>query len=120
MLSDEEIAGMQETLEDSFPDTAQILEPSRTASGTGRSLTYNPVASDVPCRKAPMGAKRAQELLNAGVIKTLEAYIFTFKHDQSVASDYRITDGEGTYQVIGSKSYGSWTLSKRAECVKVG
>jgi hypothetical protein len=109
----------RQSAEDLLTGTCTIEAPSRTTTGTGRTLTFTPASTNVPCRKAPMGATRAQELFVAGVIKSIEAFVFTLKYNQAIANDNRIVFESVTYQVIGITDHGSETITKRVECVKV-
>ena len=117
MLTDEELAGMRETLDLSLPDTALIKRATSVSDGRGgRTQTWTTVAT-VACRVAP-DTTRAESLVS-GVVVSVQRWMLTFPSETSVRPDDRIVVATRTFEVVDVRSTRSYEVSCRVVGVEV-
>jgi hypothetical protein len=121
MLDSWDLDWMQDAVEDYLlPDLCTIQQPVRTNTGTGRSVTYNPTATNGPCRVDPAGNSPEEKLIGTQNTGT-SVWSITLRHSVVLQNDYRIVvTGGATYEVKGVAHHQSWTTCKVATCILVG
>jgi hypothetical protein len=102
-----------------LPDLATIQrETSTPDGGGGQTTTWPVVATDVPCRLAPLGGgELARESSAVGDRITDQATaVVTFKAGTDVTVADRIVIAGKVFDVTLVKPRGAWELTRRVEC----
>lgn len=119
MLSASELAGMQDSLEDSLPDLATIQRATRSSDGMGGSSeSWATLASNVPVRVSPAGLLRGDERVIGGAVAALMEWIVTLPANQDIREVDRIVIGSRTLEAK-QVNRRSWELGRRVYCTEV-
>lgn len=118
-LSVGEIAQMQFTQTEYWPDTATIQTLTRTRDDQGGwteawANTYTSVA----CRLYPETASQ-KERIGAEQIQAITNWIFTVAHDQAIDETMRVVHDSQTYEVARVEDTHSYRTAQRAHLVRL-
>lgn len=117
MLTDAELAAMQEMQETALPDTCTISRATLTTDNAGgATLSWADVATDVPCRAGPPSSR--WERIAAEKVQAVNVQIFTLPHDTDVRPADRIVWSGETFEVQPGE-VGSWPTALRVMCTEV-
>lgn len=115
MLTDAEIASMQETAESALPDTGVILRLTRTSDGGGGGTSVYSAVGTVDCRLAPMAPQEYPEQVRGDRIDAERRFTITFPADTEIRTADRVTVAGGTFTVSAVAERGEWDLDRRIE-----
>lgn len=123
MITADDMAGMQEVLEATFPDELIVHRLTRTKdTSMGHTETWNPIPEPVPCRFAPLaggvGSAMAEALI-AGRIGSAEAWIFSCPVGTDIRNTDRITVSDVGYEVTLVLEPRSWEINRRFVAVRL-
>lgn len=123
MITAEDMAGMQETLEATMPDELIVHRITRTPdTSMGFTEAWNPIPEPVPCRFAPLaggvGTAMAETLI-AGRIGTAEAWIFSVPVDADIRDTDRVVVDVTGYEVTLVLEPRTWEINQRFVAVRL-
>lgn len=119
LFSAAEIASLRDLQEESFNDTAVIMDPAASGSpdgAGGRTKTAGTVATE-PCRVSPMKLTRGESMFG-GRFQNAVAYQIALPFDSAVAEPHQIVVGSDTYEVVGIWEAGTHQTVTKAICLK--
>jgi head-tail adaptor len=116
MLPDAELAQIRTDLENTLPDTCNILSGSTTSDGQGGwSETWGTAYQGVACRLDFIGGR---ESVAGGALMPYAKAIVTLPQDTVITAQNRIEHDGNTY-TVQAVNIGSWLGVKRATVEKV-
>lgn len=118
MLTSGDIAGMRATLNTLHPDTAAIRRKSVTISGGEEVVTWNTLASNVPCRLTHRGVRDSEGEdggAEGGRMSEETTHIVTLAAKTDIEEADEITVNGDRYEVLIVRKRGAWELSRRVE-----
>ena len=111
MLPAAELAQLREDLQNTLPDTCNILSLTRTSDSQGGwSETWGTASSSVSCRVDFIGGKEA---ISSDALKPFSQAIITLPQSTTITAQNRIEHGSNTY-TVQAVNLGSWLGVKRA------
>lgn len=118
-LTGDQIAAMAETAQGALPDLATIQRPSTVSDGGGgETTTWASLASDVPCRLAPLAGGEVlspRPRVPSDRIMDQSTAIVTFAAGTDVEDTDRLVIGDLTFDVTLVRRRKSWELARRVE-----
>ena len=115
MLTDDELASMRSTLNDSLPGTAIVQTSSWVSDGGGGGTTSWVAAGTYECRVTPTGGLEQDR---GDRVQPESEFIFTLPANTAVNEDAQIVYSGGTYDVVAIPHPRSYEISRRVQ-VKV-
>ena len=121
MLTDDELATMQDTLTLSLPELATITRPSNpTSDGAGgRTTTPSGVVASAPCRLAPAGLEGRADSVSGDRLTNVQRWQLTFPAGTNVAADDLVTVNARTFTVVSVAAARSYGVSCRVSAIEV-
>lgn len=119
MLSSAELAGLRTTLDQSLPDTAQVLRLGTVSDGMGGNTgTWANYGSAVACRVSPAGNSPSERVL-ADRVQGRQLWVVTLPATTDIGTQDRLAVGTRTFEVMGTSAPRSYELQRRLFCVEV-
>ncbi len=112
MLTDDELASMRDTLNDSLPGTAVVQTSSWVSDGGGGGTTSWVAAGTYDCRVTPTGGLEQSQ---GDRVQPESEFIFTLPANTSITEDAQIVYSGGTYDVIAMPHPRSYEVSRRVQ-----
>lgn len=122
MLTDDELAAMQATVNQTLPALAEISRPSAPVSdgAGGRTTIPAVVVASVPVRIAPEGSVTGRaDSVNADRVENVNRWQLTFPVGTNVAPKDSVAVGARTFTVVASMAERSYGVSCRVSAVEV-
>ena len=115
MLTDDELASMRSTLNDSLPGTAIVQTSTWVSDGGGGGTTSWVASGTFDARITPAGGFEDQQ---GDRVQPETEFIVTLPANTAIDEDAQIVYSGGTYDVIAAPSPRSFEISRRVQ-VKV-
>jgi head-tail adaptor len=116
MIPTSELAQIRSDLEQTLPDTCNILSLTRTSDSQGGwSEVWGTAGTSIACR---LDFIAGGEGINSGALMPYSRAIVTLPHDTTIAATNRIEHDDVTY-TVQAVNIGSWLGVKRASVEKV-
>ena len=116
-LTSGELARLRSDMEDTLPDTMNVLIVTNTSDNAGGfTETWGTLTTGVACRLDPIRPRGEQ--LAAGVIADYTSWMLTYPYDTTLTTAYRVEISGVSYNVI-SVNGGSWLAEGRAVVEKI-
>lgn len=115
MLTDDELASMRSTLNDSLPGTAIVQTSTWVSDGGGGGTTSWVASGTFDARITPAGGFEDQQ---GDRVQPETEFIVTLPANTAIDEDAQIVYSGGTYDVIATPSPRSFEISRRVQ-VKV-
>lgn len=113
-----DISSMRDAVEGGLPNLCSIKQPVVVNTGSGPTITYSNLSTNVACRIAPL--LPARENVIGGLLQGSSEYVITLPWNQAIQNDYRISvNSADTYEVKSIMERAAWTLGLRVICIKV-
>lgn len=116
MLSAADIAGMQDTLTASLPDSCTLLLDTLTSDGAGGATASPVTVATVACRVSPLRLTRSSkeaEIVQAGRVTEESLWTITFPAGTTVDPRYRIGNAGREFEVVETLAPRTWELDVR-------
>jgi head-tail adaptor len=111
MLTDQDLAGMRETVEQALPEVCTIERKQVVSDGQGgETVEWLPHLEDLPCRK-DIGTGR--EELVAGRLVAIQPVRFVLPAGTDVTDEDRIVHAERVWEILAVDDM-SWELARVA------
>ena len=116
LLTDKDIAYMQDVIAVMLPDTCNILSEALASDGQGgQTSTWGTVSTSVACRLDEETGTRGNQLVPAGnALREAHRYMLSLPHDTTIGAHDRVETGGNTYNVISVNAGVSWQAVMRA------
>lgn len=116
LLTDADLAYMQSTIADMFPDVCTILSEALSPDGQGgQTSTWGTVSQNVSCRFDEQSQRGINQLVPAaGALREAHRYMLSLPHDTAISAHDRVEFGSSTYNVISVNTDISWQAVTRA------
>jgi hypothetical protein len=116
LLTDKDIAYMQDVIAVMLPDTCNILSEALASDGQGgQTSTWGTVSTGVACRLDESGQTGGNQLVPvAGALREAHRYMLSLPHDTTIGAHDRIEFAGNTYNVISVNDHISWQAVMRA------
>jgi len=110
VLTDDELASMRDTLNDSLPGTAVVQTSSWVSDGGGGGTTSWVAAGTYDCRISPTSGKEEEF---GDRLQPEGEYIVTLPGTASVAVDTKLSISNRVFTVINTGAPKTWSISQR-------
>lgn len=116
ILTDADIAYMQDVIDEMLPDVCNILSEALASDGQGgQTSTWGTIASNVACRFDEASRTGTNQLVPiGGGLREAHRYVLSLPHDTTIAAHDRVEFGTNTYHVISVNVGASWLAVTRA------
>ncbi len=116
-LTSGELARLRSDMEDTLPDTMNILSVTSTSDGAGGfTETWGTLTTGIACRLDPISPRG--ERLAAGVVTDYTSWMLTYPYGTTLTTAHRVEISGVSYNII-SVNGGSWLAAGRATVGKV-
>lgn len=120
MLTEQELASMRETMNDSLAGTATVEVSSFVSDGGGGGTTTFAAQGTFDCRIAPTtGAGGNQEFIAANRLHPDSEWVVTFPHDAEVTANDQLRHDNRVFTVLAVTDPRTFAVSLRAEVKEI-
>lgn len=113
MLTDKDLLYMRQTLNETLPDTCNLLTVTLTSDGQGGyTEAWGTAVSSVACR---LDYKVGDERVFGSSVKPYTGWMVTLPYDKTATNEYRIEVGSTTYSVEAVDNNKSWDAVLRCK-----
>lgn len=116
LLSAADLEMMRGIIEETLPDTCNILSESLTSDGQGGvTSTWGTATANAACRLDLQTDTRFGDLVQAGgALRKQQRPVLSLSHDVTIEAGNRVEIGGATYTVISTNVNTSWKAVARA------
>lgn len=112
-LTDSELAGMRDAINQLLPQTCNILEGTYVPNGQGGGTTsWGTASASVPCR---LDVQSGMEQVVGGALQPYTRSMLSLPYDTDISQDNRIQLGSNTYAVKTVNIDQGWIAVRRCE-----
>jgi len=116
-LTNSELAGMREAIEQLLPQSCNILSVTLTPDGQGGNTeSWGTASANVACR---LDVISGTEMTTAGALQPYTRSMLSMPYDTTVSQDNRIELGSNTYAVKTVNTDQAWIAVKRCELEQI-